>query len=28
MQHGLRVITTDRHFAKIPQIICEVLSIE
>jgi tRNA(fMet)-specific endonuclease VapC len=28
MQHGLRVITTDRHFAKIPQILCEVLPIE
>ena len=28
MQHGLRVITTDRHFAKIPQILCEVLAIE
>jgi tRNA(fMet)-specific endonuclease VapC len=28
MQHGLRVITTDRHFARIPQILCEVLSIE
>jgi predicted nucleic acid-binding protein len=27
MQHGLRVITTDRHFAKIPQILCEVLSV-
>lgn len=26
MQHGLRVITTDRHFAKIPQILCDVLS--
>ncbi len=26
MQHGLRVITTDRHFAKIPQILCEILS--
>jgi tRNA(fMet)-specific endonuclease VapC len=28
MQHGLRVITTDRHFAKIPQILCEVLAVE
>ena len=28
MQHGLRVATTDRHFAKIPQILCEVLPIE
>ncbi len=28
MQHGLRVVTTDRHFAKIPQILCEILSIE
>jgi predicted nucleic acid-binding protein len=28
MQHGLRVITTDRHFAKISQILCEVLPIE
>jgi tRNA(fMet)-specific endonuclease VapC len=27
MQHGLRVITTDRHFAKIPQILCEVLAV-
>jgi tRNA(fMet)-specific endonuclease VapC len=28
MRHGLRVITTDRHFAKMPQILCEVVSIE
>jgi tRNA(fMet)-specific endonuclease VapC len=28
MQHGLRVVATDRHFAKIPQILCEVLGIE
>jgi tRNA(fMet)-specific endonuclease VapC len=28
MQHGLRVLTTDRHFGKIPQILCEVLAIE
>jgi predicted nucleic acid-binding protein len=26
MQHGLLVATTDRHFAKIPQILCEVLA--
>ena len=26
MQHGLLVATTDRHFAQIPQILCEVLS--
>jgi tRNA(fMet)-specific endonuclease VapC len=28
MQHGLRVITTDRHFAKMPQILCDVLAVE
>jgi tRNA(fMet)-specific endonuclease VapC len=28
MQHGLQVITTDRHFAKIPQILREVLAVE
>ena len=28
MQHGLLVATTDRHFAKIPQILCEVLAAE
>ena len=28
MQHGLLVATTDRHFAKIPQILCEVLPAE
>ena len=25
MQHGLSVVTTDRHFANIPQILCEIL---
>ena len=28
MQHGLRVITTDRRFAKMPQILCDVLAVE
>lgn len=28
MQHGLRVVTADRHFANIPQILCELLAIE
>ena len=27
MQHGLSVVTTDRHFANIPQILCEVLPV-
>jgi tRNA(fMet)-specific endonuclease VapC len=26
MQHGLPVVTTDRHFAQVPQILSEVLS--
>jgi tRNA(fMet)-specific endonuclease VapC len=27
MQHGLSVVTTDRHFANIPQILCEILPV-
>jgi len=28
MQHGLRVVTADRHFANIPQILSELLPAE
>ncbi len=27
MQHGLRLVTTDGHFGRVPQVSCEVLSI-
>lgn len=28
MQHGLRVLTTDQHFRKIPQIVVDIFGVE